>query len=203
MARYRWAQGQRHGTLPDVLRDNASDLKVGVFVSSEDEMTAIDDYKNPVYRDQLEALEAIVSHPWPTTTELFIRSHPNLRGLDNTQTRLINNAASLPQVTVIAPDSAVDSYSLVEACDVVVTFGSTVGIEAAYWNTPSVLVGRAIWEDLGVSRPRTHDEVIAAISTPEQSKIDALPYGHFQRSWGLHFDHYVPWPDETSQAARA
>ena len=194
--RYRWAKDQRDGVVPGGVDDSSFTLKVGIFVSSEDEMSAVEDYRNPVYSDQLEALKAIVSHPWPSTTRLFVRSHPNLRGLDNTQTQVIHWARSFDHTSVIPPESDVDTYALAQACDVVLTFGSTVGIEAAYWGTPSVLVGRAVWEDLGVIRPTSHEAVIRSLEDPQSNEVDALPYGYMQRRWGLPFEHYVPWPKD-------
>ncbi len=195
-SRYQWAKQQRGGALPSGFDDPSVMHRIGVFISSEDEMTTLEDYRNPVYRDQLEAFDAVVSHPWPTTTRLFVRSHPNLAGVDNTQTQLVRRAADHPQVSVIPSDSPIDSYALVEACDVALTFGSTVGIEAAYWGTPSVLVGRAAWEDLDVYRPGSHDEVIRNLSVPGLQEANPLPYGFMQRRWGLPFEHYAPWPLE-------
>jgi hypothetical protein len=185
------------------MTDPALRRRIGIFVSSEDELTALDDFRNPVYEHQLDAFRAIVDHEWDASTHLFVRSHPNLRGLDNTQTRLIRWAGSTDHTTVIPPESDVDTYSLAEACDVVVSFGSTVGIEAAHWGTPSVLVGRAVWEDLGVLRPSSHTEVIRLLKDPGPSRANALPYGYMQRSWGLPFQHYSPWPDQDSDRGKS
>ena len=200
--RYRWAKHQERGILPPAITDPALRRRIGIFVSSEDELTALDDFRNPVYEHQLDAFRAIVDHEWDASTHLFVRSHPNLRGLDNTQTRLIRWAGSRDHTTVIPPESDVDTYSLAEACDVVVSFGSTVGIEAAHWGTPSVLVGRAVWEDLGVLRPSSHTEVIRLLKDPGPSRANALPYGYMQRSWGIPFANYVPWPKEVDSPDR-
>jgi hypothetical protein len=194
--RYRFIKGQRVGDLPPAMHEPGVEHRVGIFVSSEDELTTLDEYRNPVYRDQLDGLDAIVEHPWPTSTHLFVRTHPNLRGLHNSQTQRLSNLDARPNVTLISADSPIDSYRLMESCDVVVTFGSSVGIEAPYWGTQSVLVGRAQWEDLGVRRPATHAEVVDEIGRPRPVIADPLPYGYLQRTWGIPFRQYAPWPED-------
>jgi len=60
----------------------------------------------------------------------------------------------------------VDSYDIVSAADVVLTFGSTIGIEAAYYGKPSILLGRAVYEDLGSCYvPSSHDELMKLLSS--------------------------------------
>jgi hypothetical protein len=166
--------------------------RVVVFNSSEDEFAVADTYANPVYKDQLEALEAIALHTWPDDTRIIIREHPNLRGLHNTQTERLQALGSLRHVTVIGAESTVDSYALLEAADLAVTFGSTIGAEAVFWGCPSVLIGRAPFEDLGVIRPTSHEEVVKTLLADHDRPLsdDILRFGFFQREWSVPFERF-------------
>jgi hypothetical protein len=52
-----------------------------------------------------------------------------------------------------------------DASDLVVSFGSTMGIEASYWSKPSILLSRCIYEKSGsVYVPKSKEEVVSLIS---------------------------------------
>lgn len=183
---YRFSSGQSHGVLPPDLDPNRHNI--GIFNSSEDEFAAISEYRNPIYPNQMAALEAIVSDPCLADVDFYLRVHPNLAGVANQQTR---HLASLnyDNLTVIAPGDPVDTYELIETVDSVVTFGSTTGVEALYLGTPSILVGRALYEDLGCVRPGNHEDVVRAILA-EHSTVDrdlAIRYGYYQRKGATPF----------------
>lgn len=152
---------QREGALPPGW--SADRYNVVIFGSSEDEYAAIGDtYRNPLYRHQRDGIRRIVADLCQEPAfDLYLRMHPNLRGLEN---RSIDELLQLPQdrVTVIPPESDISSYAMLESADLVITFGSTMGIEAAYRGRPSVLAGRAFYERLGsVYEPDSHEALIA------------------------------------------
>jgi len=134
---------QEPGLLPptwDPARKN-----VVIFNSSEDEYAAIGPrWKNPFYESQAEGTKALAQSLLADHNDicLWVRMHPNLARVDNSSTRAF---AALEDfgVQLIPSASDISTYSLVDAADVVVSFGSTVGIEATYWGTPSVLLGPA------------------------------------------------------------
>lgn len=166
---------------------------VAVFNGSEDEHVGIGEFDNPVYADQLDGLERILHEPRLSGCDVVLRVHPNLVHRDNVQTRRLAALRPPPHVTVVPADDPLNSYDLVEQADVVVGFGTTVGVEALAMGTPSVLVGRAIWEDLGAMRPTTHDEVVDAITGPLPD-VDAdavMPYGYWSRRNSETYEHLV------------
>ncbi len=155
---------QEAGRIPERLQTDG--LRVGVFISSEDEFVAIDGWKPPLYANQADGVQFV------------LRVHPNLIGLDNAQTReLAVIARDYPDLYVIEASSPVHTYSLIEAVDIVVTFGSTVAIEAVYLGKPSIMLGRHIFEDMGgVIRPPTHEELVAIIRGAISGKpVDVQP----------------------------
>lgn len=155
---------QEAGRIPERLQSDG--LRVGIFISSEDEFVAIDGWKPPLYVNQADGIrQLLAAFADCTGVQFVLRVHPNLAGLDNAQTReLAVIAQDYPDLYVIEASSPVHTYSLIEAVDIVVTFGSTVAIEAVYLGKPSIMLGRHIFEDMGgVIRPPTHEELVAII----------------------------------------
>lgn len=175
---------------------------VAVFNSSEDEFSSTDGYENPLYEDQFDALEQIVMDERLASKKIVIRVHPNLSGLRNRQLRHLNGLGSqtAPNVLVLAPDDPTDSYALIDGADSVVTFGSTMGIEACYWGKPSLIVGRSPFEELGPKQARSHDEVVGWILNPTSSAghQGPLKFGYFAERCG--YPLVAPDPDGASQA---
>lgn len=185
---------QKAGFLPSTLSDNS--INVAIFNSSEDEFEAIKEYENPLYRNQDEGFKKIFnSFSDASEIRFFLRIHPNLRGIDNSQTRSLKQLhGKYENLEIIEPESPVNTYDLIRKSDLVITFGSTVGIEAAYLNKPSILLGRAFYEDLGACiRPENHDELVGLLksyiysgSVPELGyrELAVVKYGFFYKSYG-------------------
>ena len=195
--RYRFASNQTPGVVP--IRGESKDKLVVILNSSEDEFASIEGFENPVYRDQMEALERIVRDHRLQDVQFVLRVHPNLSNLDNTQTRRIAALVDVPNLLVIPPTDIADTYSLMEEADAVLTFGSTVGVEALYLGTPSILVGRSWYEDLGCIRPASHDEVVAAVlaENPVPDRDLALRYGYFMMDGATPFQYFSQGADES------
>ncbi|MHC4217558.1 MAG: capsular polysaccharide export protein, LipB/KpsS family [Planctomycetota bacterium] len=176
---------------------NPEKRNIALFVSSEDEFAAVGDaWKNPLYDTQTVALAAIVNalRDDPGDIHLYIRTHPNLSVVDNAQTREIGTL-NTKFSTVIPPADPVDTYELMRRSSSVVSFGSTAGIEAVYWGTPSILAGVSFYRHLGVTyNPQSHDELIQLLHADLQPKpIDAtLAFGYFWPTFGIPFKHFTP-----------
>ncbi len=189
-----FAASQHYGEMPDSWRDHRR--KVVIFNSSEDEFAAIgDEYTNPIYANQAEAIRRIAADLSKSgDISVYLRMHPNMAELaDNSVSELLALPADL--IEVIPPGSTISTYALMQKADVVISFGSTTGIEAAFWRTPSVLAGRAPFEDLGsVYRPQTHAELIRLVTDrPQPLPIEgALMYGHYMYTFGTRYKHYQP-----------
>lgn len=171
-------------------------FNIVLYNSSEDEFVAIgDQYENSLYADQAEGMRRIAADLGnDPNCQLYLRVHPNLRGVDNVSTDAI---ASLnrDELEVIPADGSASTYELIRRADLVITFGSSVGIEAAYWGTPSVLAGPSLYRDLGSCwLPRTHDELVQLCrGRPEpRSREGALRFGNYMSIYGYKFRYFVP-----------
>ncbi len=186
---------QEAGTLPadwDPARHN-----VALYVSSEEECAAIGkEWSGPLFDDQADAVRDLCHALAGRRRDLHLtlRLHPNQIGLDNRSTRVLRGLAS-DFVTVLPPESAVNSYALLRAADKVVSFGSTVGIEAAYWGKPSVLLGSCFYRDLGSTYlPTDVHEAFDSVAAdlPPRDREGALMYGYDQATFGVPFRHFRP-----------
>jgi hypothetical protein len=119
---------------------------------------------------------------------LAIRTHPNSKEPFDLESRLKDVEHDF--VHLIAPESELDSYALLDTCHTVATFGSTIGIEAAYWNKPSILLGPSIYEDLGGTyNPSSHEEAVEMLlcSLPPRGREAAINYAYYQKTHGVNF----------------
>ncbi len=180
---------------------DADRRNVVCFTSSEDEFAAIgESWQNPLYESQLDGLQRIVRDLIREDLHLYVRMHPNLKGVENEQTRGLRNldAANL---TVIPADHPVSTYTLMQQADTVLTFGSTAGIEAVYWGKPSVLAGIAFYRELGGTyNPSHHQELVQLLrrSIPSRDSTPALKYGFYRATFGRPYQHYVPSPSSSA-----
>lgn len=192
-------KGKKKGELPQQFDD--SKINIGVFISSEEEFVAIEEWKNPFYKDQNEGLlKLLLDLECLDNYCIYIRVHPNLSNINNSQTQgILDLSKRFPYVNIINGDDKVDSYALVINCSLILTYGSTIGIEACYLKKASIVMGRAEYEDLECCiKPSSHEELIHILfdylkhdRLPEISNPDVgvLKYGYYMKCKGVRFNH--------------
>ena len=190
-----FVKGQQIGKLPEDWNPNCHN--VAIFCTSDDEFVAIgDSWQNKLYKNQLSAIQKIIdSFNGDDSIRLYVRMHPNLANTENATKQQMLNLKS-PNLTVIGPSDPCDTYQLMRAANVVVSFGSSVGIEAVFWNKPSVLLGPSMYQHLpGTIQPKTHEGAvcqIAARDLPPADRTGAIRYGHWFQTHGIKFDYFEP-----------
>ena len=162
----------------------------GVFESSAFEWTCQD-----------EACRALAKVAHKYGHSLVIRNHPHLRYKADVDRAKWDNLEFIDDhrdLTLIRSDSVADSYELINACDLVIVYGSTVGIEAVYWKKPVIVMSDTLYDEIGASiyKPLTVDELDALIGNIDNllvEKDSALPYGFYISTFGINFQLYSPW----------
>ena len=189
-----FTEGQDEKMLPENWDKNKTNISI--FISSEDELVGIGRiWQNPIYKNQNDGLTQIIRDMKDSLddTHIYLRIHPNLKGLDNSQTRFLNLFNS-PNLTIISPESAISSYTLIKNSSKVLTFGSTVGIEANYWGIPSILAAHSFYDKLDATyNPSTHDEVIKLLKDKNlkpKDKRNSLIYGYYFGTFGIEFKYF-------------
>lgn len=143
--------------------------KVSIFLSSQDEFEALgQDWESP-FRDTAKVILAFCER-YPDT--LFcIRFHPNQAEISSDIRSPFASLKDLPNARVFYPEDTVNSYELIQWSDVVVTFGSTVTIEACWMGKPVVLLGPSFFDELEVAyTPQTAQEALEIFASPLSPK---------------------------------
>ena len=186
-----FTQHQKKGLLPDGFDPDKKNI--AIFNGTIDEYAAIEDFKNPIYSlDETSGVRRILeAFEHDNRYMFYLRAHPNMKKISrskNSQLRDIDTLASkFSNLHVIWPAEIIDSYALMDACEKIITFGSTMGIEAAYWGKPSILAsGHGIYRYLGgVYVPKTHEELVNLLMQDDLLPLPAdsiLKYGYRELS---------------------
>jgi hypothetical protein len=191
-----FTKAQTVGRLPDGF--DPGKRNIAIFNSTMEEYASIKGWEPTLYPDEVQGLVQIVralgSRP---DVKVWLRVHPNLKNIargDNYQLREYG-LLEAGNLTIIWPESPVHTYALLDACQVTLTFGSTVGAEACFWKKPSVLAGRALYEQLGCChRPQSHEELMALLlgDPPCQPPLGALQYGYWETVRGTPYRKFEP-----------
>lgn len=159
-----------------------------IYNSSEDEVKTIDEWQQNIYDTQNEAISKICavleSHD---DIQIYLRVHPNLYLVDNLQTQEISRM-SFKNLIVIPSGSDISSYALMFAADKIITFGSTIGIEATYFSKVSIMLGKSYYMHTGACYlPHNISECIDLLLDsdllPKESQT-TYPYGLFLMEYG-------------------
>ena len=193
---YSYVKDQRKGLLPADFSEK--NYNIVIFNSTMEEQVGIPGRDPPIYRDELDGLARIAkSLDGTANIKVFIRMHPNLKGCENSQVKeirkIVNRHSSL--ISLISSESTISSYALIDKCNLVVSMGSTIGVEACFWGKPVVLACRACYESLDCCyKPQTHEDLISTILSHPQpkSKESALPYAYWEATHGIPYEHFSP-----------
>lgn len=186
---------QELGSLPPGFDRNVKNIVL--YNSSLDEYEGIAGISGKIYADDNKGIAQLLeSFEHREDIHFYIRVHPNLRGENNTQVKELDEIGRrFRNLTLIRAEEMIDTYALMDAADIVVVFGSTMGVEAAFWGKPVVLLGNSFYDRLeGFYTPSTHDEVVALLQQdlqPIPSK-DLLKYGYWELERGKYFKYYEP-----------
>lgn len=154
---------QNQNTLPSNWNDNKRNIVY--FTSSQDEYAALGgEYDKIFYKDQFDSIKQIsqeIRNKKDKEIFFWIKCHPNLSNVFwNYHKKVFSLHDPSNNIFVIPPDSKVDTYSVLKACEKVITFNSLIGIEAVYFNKPSIIIGRRVYEKLNcIYKPKNHKEV--------------------------------------------
>lgn len=176
-----YVANQKKGLLPEGF--DPTKRNIAIFTSSQDEIVALgDDWSyDQIFPNQHEAIGYILNHSVPDI-HYYIRIHPNLKGVLYKDHTDLYKYDKLPNATVIPPESQVSSYDLMDACEKVITFGSSVGLEACYWGKPSILIGHTGYELCGAAyHIKKLADLMPAIegNLPPKPKEAAIRFAYF------------------------
>jgi hypothetical protein len=159
------------------------------FSSSGDEFAELELDWSDYFHGQPEALAAlseVCKHE--SDVYLVVRSHPHKRRKAPQDVADWHDAVGRAQPDLHVDEfSEIDSYALMRQADVVVTYGSTTGVEAGYMGRAVVVMGPSAYDNLGcATRPRDIDELRTLIQNPSPSdRTGATAFGLMMQRRGF------------------
>jgi len=192
-----YTQLQQKAKLPTNI--NLTKKVVTIFTSSDDEFVAMgDDYTNPFFPNQSAGVgyvAALYAENFPDT-QLVIRMHPNLKGLEF---GYINSVKALKgkyvNVFVEYPESEVDSYELMKVSEKIIVFGSSMALEATFAGKPVALLSKTYYSLADVAHfPNSLQDIPALLASDLLPKPveNAIKFGYYYLAGGIkatHFNH--------------
>jgi hypothetical protein len=166
---------------------------VAYFSSSDDELVELEVDWSSYFGGQPTALALLAEEcrKRPGYT-LVVRSHPHKRMKPEQDLLdwLEAVEAANPDVH-LDPYSPIDSYELMRQADIVVTYGSTSGVEAAYARQPVILMGPSAYDELGcATRVRTATEIGEALDARAPGDWSgAVSYGLMMKRRGFAYEY--------------
>lgn len=167
-----------------------------IFNSSEDEFVAIgEEWRHDFFTDQLSLIQQLAEEDRLAECTLWLRMHPNMAAMHQGYSNKYD-VLRTSNIHLIEPTSKVSSYDLLLAASKVLTFGSTMGIEATYWGKPSILVGTTFYKFLDVTyNAADFDELIQLLLEEDilpKKRENTLPYGFYLKKFGEPYHFYQP-----------
>jgi hypothetical protein len=149
--------------------------------SSEDEFESLGPYIQKYY-DSQEAVCLFVKRHF-TSLNIAVRFHPNQEGIPKA---VIEKKISLLRkngVRVFEPKSAISSYDLLTKAGTVVTFGSTIGLEAVNMRKRVIQVGSSMYSGMHIiSQADSLQSLVAYLANPStivKKRFRAIACGYF------------------------
>ena len=150
---------------------NNKNTNIVYFTSSQDEYSCHGGiYDQTIYKNQKESLYKIKNsfkkkYKFNKDYCLYIRCHPYLEKVFwKYNSDIFKLHEPQKNIYVIRPASKISSYKLLMKADKVISYNSLMGIEAVYWQKPSILLGRRPYENLNVVyKPKNHLDVMELI----------------------------------------
>jgi len=182
-----YTKAQKRGSLPDAVVD--TDKKViAVFPTTDDEYKFIGkEWDGFVPEDQVVEIEKMAKELPESEYIVVVKMHPNQANTaEDTVSRYLDLANKYKNVVVEKPLSEKDTYALINRADIVVTFASTVGVEACYAGKPVILIGDTNWGKMNVAHQTYSGTEAGELikKNPEPKPIlGALIWGNYSYSY--------------------
>lgn len=121
------------------------------YSSSDDESVGFWDEWHEPLGDQIAVIQKLQEiFELNNNFNLVIRLHPNLRNKSNMAIANWSVIKSRSRSIVVGPTEKISSYDLLDNCKGVISYGSTLGLEAAYSFKPSLVLADSGYDLLGV-----------------------------------------------------
>ena len=139
---------------------------ISIFNASRNEFECVEEWnKEKFYEDDEDLINEVCEYFKKNKELLFIlRVHPNLKFLKKTQSNNIKKLSKNKNLIIIPPEEKLSSYGLIRISDLIITFGSTIGVESTYMGKKTITIGDSLYKNLDCTyTPKSFNELIDLI----------------------------------------
>ncbi len=173
---------------------NFPGLKISYFSSSEDELFSLDSNWKETVGSQGEVLNYLNDYAkrHPNEVRILVRDHPNFRRRKRkAKKEWVKMMRSFRFLEYVHYRSKINSYLIIKNSDIVITHGSTIGVEAANMGKKVISTYPSFYDELGIAfLPKSFGEIETFLKT--RKKLEQNPqhhlYGHFMMVRGFEFN---------------
>jgi hypothetical protein len=131
--------------------------------------------------------------------QLVVRVHPGeLLGAGHPSVEIVHSAIPElpPHVTVVPPESSVNTYDLIELANLGLVYTTTVGMEMAMNGIPVIVSGMTHYRQKGFTYdPETMPEYVSALDQLLRLPADyRLPQAQIELAWGYAYRFFFEYP---------
>ena len=176
-----YVANQREGDAPDF---DESKRNIAIMNSSEDEFAAVggDWDALKLFKTQYDGIVYLLEHA-DKNFHFYLRVHPNLSEIPfKFHTDLYKLEEKYSNITVVPAKSNMSTYTIMEKCEKIICFGSTMGVESSFWGKPALLLGPSYYYyDDVVYIPKSKEELMEMLKTDLKPKnnINLIKYGAY------------------------
>jgi len=125
----------------------------------------------PYFTNQLEVITSIAKS-LPVKYKLYVKDHPLMRTAGWRNTKFYKDILELPNVELIHPSTS--NEELIKNCSLVVTIAGTTGMEAAFYQKPSIVFADTIYSNYipSVNRLKNLEDLTQLINKSLQKEIE-------------------------------
>jgi hypothetical protein len=167
------------------------------FSNSDDEVIGFwDEWKEPL-GNQLTVVNKLIDiFSNQEKYNLVIRLHPNLLNRPQSVVSKWESLNTKRNSILIQPHEKISSYELLDDSIGIINFGSTIGIEAAYYEKPVLVLADCKYDELQIADKLTRwDEIESWIEQAEffpdeliaERKMNSLIFGYYFHECGTRF----------------
>jgi hypothetical protein len=171
------------------------------FSSSDDEAVGFwDEWREPL-GNQLEVVRRLQNiFDLQNEFDLIIRLHPNLLNKSTSVKSNWSTISPTKRSIVIGPTAKVSSYDLLDNCVGVISYGSTLGLEAAFNRKPSIVLADSGYDLLeAVDKAQSWDDVAQWLQVGHKVSSESLELrrknstikGYYLATAGIPFENSI------------
>ncbi len=189
--------------LKKALYSNRDTKIISYFTSSDDEYQSIDGFSSryPNFKDQKSAVIALSTIVKSLGYYLVVRVHPNLRNKHIEEKKrwfTVGKKIQKDGFYWISEEDTDSSYELVKRSSIVISAGSTIGVEAIYLDKPSLVITNSFFNGIvpSIKLVDSKEALKSALSENTSflniNRSESYIYGAWLMNYGPEFKYFVP-----------